>query len=107
MYPRFRNFLTAALCLLAGLVPQCLFACPTCKDSLTDNYVQAYGMSIIFMMSMPFIIFGALSAYFYYEVCKARRQKAVEQSRHDPSGEAQSRDQWSRESLTSATTVEV
>ena len=52
-------------------------ACPTCKDSLTENYVQAYGMSIIFMMSMPFLIFGLLSGYFYYEVCKARREQAA------------------------------
>ena len=61
---------------VATLAPQVALACPTCKDSLTENYVQAYGMSIIFMMSMPFIIFGALSAYFYYEVRKARRQQA-------------------------------
>lgn len=78
MYSRFRFFATATFVLLAGFVPRYVLACPTCKDSLTDNYVQAYGISIIFMMSMPFIIFGALSAYFYYEVCKARRQKEQE-----------------------------
>jgi hypothetical protein len=40
--------------------------------------VNAYGWSIVFMMSMPFLILGSLSAYFYYEVCKARRLTATQ-----------------------------
>ena len=80
MFSRLPSLAIATCALLAGWFPACAMACPTCKDSLTENYVQAYGISIVFMMSMPFIIFGALSAYFYYEVCKARRQKQAEQS---------------------------
>ena len=66
------------LCTLLGLVlcAQIAQACPTCKDSITENYVQAYGWSIMFMMSMPFLIFGSLAGYFYYEVRKARKQRA-------------------------------
>lgn len=75
MYTTVRYIPKIALLAIAMLAPQVALACPTCKDSLTENYVQAYGMSIIFMMSMPFIIFGALSGYFYYEVRKARRQQ--------------------------------
>ena len=75
-----RRISLAGLSAVVVLMAREALACPTCKDTLTDNYVQAYGMSIIFMMSMPFIIFGLLSAYFYYEVCKARRQKAAEQT---------------------------
>ena len=80
MYTSLRYLLKTILVALATLSPQVALACPTCKDSLTENYVQAYGMSIIFMMSMPFIIFGSLAAYFYYEVRKARRQQQAETS---------------------------
>ncbi|MCA9267874.1 MAG: hypothetical protein KDA41_05360 [Planctomycetales bacterium] len=71
--------------LAAWLLPVCLvlaapaaaWACPTCKDSVNEQYAAAYGLSIVFMMSMPFVILGSLSAYFYYEVRKARRQQAA------------------------------
>lgn len=59
------------------------WACPTCKESLVHsdpdsaNLVRGYFWSILFMMSMPFLILGGLSTYFYYEVCKARRLQAV------------------------------
>ena len=63
--------------------------CPTCKENLahdpaTANYVRGYAYSILFMLSMPPLIFGGLSAYFYWEVRKARAlqaQKSVDASR--------------------------
>jgi heme/copper-type cytochrome/quinol oxidase subunit 2 len=53
------------------------FGCPTCKESLAHdpaaaNLVRGYAYSILFMLSMPPLIFGGLSAYFYWEVRKAR-----------------------------------
>jgi hypothetical protein len=60
-------------CLVVLALPQLALACPGCKDNLTEQHVRAYGWSIIFMMSMPFLILGTLSAYFYYEVRKARK----------------------------------
>jgi heme/copper-type cytochrome/quinol oxidase subunit 2 len=55
-------------------------ACPTCKEGIGNNanLVDGYGWSIIFMMSMPFLIFFGLSAYFYYEVRKANRMREIE-----------------------------
>ena len=50
-------------------------ACPTCKDDLDGNYVQAYGWSIVFMMSMPFLILGSFTTYMYYEIRRARRRQ--------------------------------
>src|SRR5690606_21737609 len=56
-------------------------ACPTCKDTLESNdpqranLVRGYFYSILFMLSMPFLIFTSLCGYFYYEVRKARRLK--------------------------------
>jgi heme/copper-type cytochrome/quinol oxidase subunit 2 len=52
-------------------------ACPTCRNAIAENVQQAgiirgYFWSILFMMSMPFLILGGLSAYFYYQVRQAR-----------------------------------
>lgn len=65
-------------------------ACPTCKESINEhggNLVQGYFLSIIFMMSMPFLIFGGMSTMFYLDVRRARRlQDAANQSAILPVG---------------------
>jgi hypothetical protein len=53
--------------------------CPTCKDQLAHdteaaNLARGFYYSILFMLSMPPLIFGSLAAYFYWEIRKARRQ---------------------------------
>ena len=55
-------------------------ACPTCKNGIADGSQQAgmmrgYFWSILFMMSMPFVIFGSLGTYFYYQVRRARADR--------------------------------
>ncbi len=55
-----------------------LLACPNCKDAIASgpnsmNLVRGYFWSIVFMMSMPFLILGGLGSYFYFEVRRARR----------------------------------
>jgi len=57
-------------------------ACPNCKETLSRDPAQqglAKGIyySILFMMSMPFFIFGSLCTYFYYLVRRDRAQKAA------------------------------
>ena len=57
-------------------------ACPTCKDGMAgdpaySNLVHGYFWSILFMMSMPFLVFSGVAAYFYYEVRRARAQQAA------------------------------
>jgi hypothetical protein len=52
-------------------------ACPTCKEAVADsgnhaNVVRGYFWSILFMMSMPFLILGGLGTYFYIQVTRAR-----------------------------------
>jgi hypothetical protein len=68
--------------LVVLVLAQFASACPTCKDGIGDdpataNLARGYGLSIVFMMSMPFLILTGLSAYFYYEVCKARAVQAL------------------------------
>jgi len=63
--------------ILVVVLPAISVACPTCKDGFTGDpatsgMVRGYFWSIVFMMSMPFLILGGISAYFYYEVRRAR-----------------------------------
>ncbi len=56
-------------------------ACPTCAEGVANdpnhaNMVRGYFWSIIFMMSMPFLIFTGLCSYFYYEIRRARARQA-------------------------------
>jgi hypothetical protein len=58
--------------------------CPTCKDSLAHdpasaNLVRGYAYSILFMLSMPPLIFSGLSAYFYWEVRKAKAREMAKE----------------------------
>ncbi len=78
---RYVGRLLLAVILVVGLQALAV-ACPTCKDGLAQNdpagqsLAQGYFWSILFMMSMPFLLFSALGAYFYWEVRRARRGSA-------------------------------
>jgi heme/copper-type cytochrome/quinol oxidase subunit 2 len=66
--------ITIGLCAVAS-------ACPTCKDNMAHdpasaNLVRGYAYSIMFMLSMPPLIFSSLCAYFYWEVRKAKARAA-------------------------------
>ncbi|MEX1224212.1 MAG: hypothetical protein WEA31_06650 [Pirellulales bacterium] len=56
-------------------------ACPNCKDGLAENsteqaqLVQGYFWSILFMMSMPFLILGTFSSCMYVSVRRARNRQ--------------------------------
>ena len=55
-----------------------LHACPTCKEGLNEdggNLVRGYFWSIMFMMSMPFLILTGLSGMFYLDVRRARQRQ--------------------------------
>ena len=61
-------------------------ACPGCKQALASaegeqaNMVNGYFWSILFMLSMPFTIFGIFAGSMYLAVKKARRQLGTRQS---------------------------
>ncbi|PQO39282.1 hypothetical protein C5Y96_05350 [Blastopirellula marina] len=60
----------AALLLVLG-APSWAWACPTCKNGLSDNYVSAYAFSILFMMIVPYVLLA--SFFSYIVVCYLRR----------------------------------
>ncbi len=79
----------AAVALVCGFAPEA-WACPTCKEDLATN-PQARGLasgfyySILFMMSMPFVIAGMLGTVFYRSV----RNAQIEQQAAAADGELQ------------------
>lgn len=65
----------AVAVLLAGV--QTATACPSCKEALASgsgggDLVSGFFWSILFMLSMPFLLLGSFGLYFYYLVRKAR-----------------------------------
>jgi hypothetical protein len=72
-----RTALAAAL--VAG-VASAAWACPTCKEDLANN-PQGQGLaagfyySILFMMSMPFLIIGTLGTVAYRSVKRAQAER--------------------------------
>ena len=73
MRRHFTSILWALACVV--LLMSTAEACPTCKAGLSENggnLVRGYFWSIMFMMSMPFLILGGLSSMFYLEVRRAR-----------------------------------
>src|SRR3954452_25093980 len=77
-----RHLLAPLLAILIALsLCAAASACPTCKDNMAHdpasaNLVRGYAYSIMFMLSMPPLIFGSLCAYFYWEVRKAKARAA-------------------------------
>ena len=79
------NFRRTMAALVLGAVlcsPATAMACPTCKDNLAHDpasasLVRGYAYSIVFMLSMPPLILGGLTAYFYWEVRKAKAREAA------------------------------
>jgi len=67
---------------LVLLLHTAALACPGCKEGLAANdpagvrSARGYFWSILFMLSMPPAILCTLSGYFYYEVRRARADRA-------------------------------
>ena len=58
--------LTLVLALGAAIAPEAALACPNCKDAVADTdtgltgVARGYGISILFMISLPFSLLGFL-----------------------------------------------
>jgi hypothetical protein len=62
-------------------VSDAAWACPTCREGLADNpagqsLARGFYYSILFMMSMPFLILGTLGTVAYRSVRKAKVEQA-------------------------------
>jgi hypothetical protein len=84
--PRVAAFAVAALVLALWAAPA--WGCPSCKAALAGqegggNLVQGFFVSIVFMMSMPFLMVGAFSGYMYVLVRRARAAQSGDSPRTD------------------------
>jgi uncharacterized membrane protein len=67
-------------------------ACPTCKEGVAQNdphyqsMAAGYYYSILFMMSMPFIIVTTFGTFAYRSVKKAQAQRAAQRSEEVAAG---------------------
>ena len=85
MQSNLRTFLwlTALSVILVIICQGAATACPTCKDGLASgdpnsaNLVRGYFWSIVFLMSMPFLVLGGLATYFYWLVCRTRAEQSL------------------------------
>ena len=86
------NRLQTALLAIAivAIVATSVVACPTCKDGLLQGgpaqqrMATGYFYSILFMMSMPFVVLGTFGSFAYFSIRKARL------GQHTPSDESPS-----------------
>jgi len=77
--PLRRSWLLAIAVMAAMAAP--VQACPMCSQALADgkggDLIAGFFWSIVFMMSMPFLIVAALALYFFLQVRKARAAQAM------------------------------
>ena len=77
-----REALCCGLALAVVLVANSALACPTCKEGIAENDPDAQRLaagfyySILFMLSMPFVVLGTFGSVCYRAVRKARAAQA-------------------------------
>jgi hypothetical protein len=54
--------------------------CKAALGSGAERFINAWGLSIVFMLSMPFVLAGSFSAYMYVLVRRARAEQAAKQA---------------------------
>jgi uncharacterized membrane protein len=90
--------LIAIVLALVLLIASVAAACPTCKDGLAQNdphgkaLAAGFGYSVIFLMSMPYIVLATFGSCAYLSIRRAQREKeALETAQSNPSVESVSR----------------
>jgi uncharacterized membrane protein len=79
----FRWIIGALVMALLLLLASVAAACPTCKEGLAQNDPQGraiaagYYYSILFMMSMPYLVLGTFASVAYYAIRRARQANAA------------------------------
>lgn len=87
---RYRTLAVLAIVVLTLATVADVSACPTCKEGLdqADPHGQSiaagYYYSILFMMSMPFIILTTFGSFAYRSVKKAQREADAKRTGDQP-----------------------
>ena len=85
--PRWATLLLLMVVVLCMADVAVAWACPSCKAAAAaseggGDVVAGFFWSILFMMSMPFLLLGSFSGYMYLEVRKARARQRSASSAH-------------------------
>jgi hypothetical protein len=85
-----RNIKLISIVLLVAIVAVAsagnALACPTCKNGMSGSdpvsvaRASGYFYSILFMMSMPFVIVGTFGGAAYLSIKRAREQRGKEEA---------------------------
>src|SRR5919201_774937 len=82
--PAVARWIVAAIVLaLVLLIASVAAACPTCKEGLAQNdphgqsLAAGYYYSILFMMSMPYVVLGTFVSVAYYSIRRAHQGQTV------------------------------
>lgn len=75
----FRHCRIAAATILIAVLPQAVWACPMCAETVAadDNLPKAYMYSILFMMGMPALLASGFGFAFYRLVKKQQALNAA------------------------------
>ena len=63
----------AVLIFVMFIVPMSLEACPACK-TLDDPIGKGFNFSILFMIAMPFTVFGVIGGTIFWHYRRANRK---------------------------------
>ena len=66
-------FWVSVLIFVMLIVPTYLEACPACK-TLDDPIGKGFNWSILFLMAMPFTVFGVIGSTVYLQYRRANRK---------------------------------
>jgi hypothetical protein len=57
---------------VSSIIPLALDACPACKN-LDEPIAKGFNWSVLFMMAMPFTVFGVIGGSVFYHFRRANR----------------------------------
>ena len=87
----FRHCLVFATTILIVVLPQAVWACPMCAETVAadDNLPKAYMYSILFMMGMPAVLASGFGFAFYrlvkkQQVLNAAETAAIPEAQREP-----------------------
>jgi hypothetical protein len=78
------------MCTVVLIASEFAYACPNCKAGMSTNDPHAKSMaagyyySILFMLSMPFLIVTSFSGWMYFAVRKAKAAREAKASASEP-----------------------
>ncbi len=81
-----RWVIAAIVVVLVLMLASVAAACPTCKDGLAQNdphgqsIAAGYAYSVVFMMTMPYILLCTMGSLAYLSIRRASQAQAAEQA---------------------------